>query len=941
MKLCVKLQILLFLFISVSIHAQIRNGSFEDWQSGEPAYWQTNNVDNPDVKLTTISRTTDAYGGSYALKGEVVQIPNESGQLFTAAPLVQSGNLSTPGFPFSGKPKQIRGYYKFQSVGGDRLIANAFLKNGDNLIAVSSATITASTGSEYKELILDLFYTDTLTTPSSILLVFQIGPPEGQTFASVGSTFYLDDFPSLLLIKPSDERNTSSVSLKKTGEFNEQLVFISGETDTIKWKGFGALNIDIEYSLDNGKNYTTIINNYGADSNRYFWKVPKDLLTRDAKIRITESGNNNNDGKSIKFTIKPWQLTRIDANNKLELFEVSEDGWDYLNNTEIIWPESWWEQFDYSGEDPYTNRNYPWLNSAFRPSILKYTEPSIFPDWPMYVDVFGEDKCYYVNDNGEKTYRSEATTHWSAIRADHYGSCSGFSLSSLLYFYHKNGLVQKFPFLAGHNDLNNISISNISRYVINYYQIFQFGRKSRAVRREHWSDTPRDLLQQLKDMFRKENGDGRTLTLINNNGSGSHEMVPKKMKRNSTLNSAFDLLVYDSNNPDNENVRVLIDSLTNYWTDYTGLNYGSGAKGCFLRLESSEFLSRQTIPSVQNQEVLLKSDINTDEIIIYNTPNADITISSSSGTQIGFKDSSSFGNLLGGIPIMPMTTNYQPPIGYDLPSDSYSINLSNFKDSSAYIYSLMGETIYKYNRSVSNSNDLDELKITQNGLELFNPDQHEKSVQLQTIILEDSTGEKVFFISNADLPSGGTMQMQEKDRKNLLLSNSGDESQYDLYLRGASAEGESISFYPSIPLSKNSSHQIIPYWEDLEKEDIKILIDLDNDGSINDSLFVFNQITEVDDNNNFSIPVNYELFQNYPNPFNPVTKIRYSLKEQTQVSLKIYDILGREVAVLVNGIKSAGKYENEFDAANLTSGIYFYKLTTGKFVKIKKMLLMK
>ena len=901
MNLFIKQQILLLLFSSMCLHAQIRNGGFEEWLSGEPASWQTNNVNNPDVKLITISRTSDAYSGSSALKGEVVPIPNTE-QLFTAAPLVQSGSQSNPGFSFTGKPKQIRGYYKFQSVGGDRLIANAFLKNGDNLIAVSGKTITASTGSDYKELILDFFYSDTLTTPSSILLVFQIGPPEGQLFASAGSTFYLDDFPSILLIKPSDERNVPSVPLQKDSEFTEQLVFISGETDTIKWKGFGTLNIDIDYSLDNGNSYTTIINNYCADSNRYFWKVPKDLLTRDAKIRIVESGNSNNAGKSIKFTIKPWQLTRIDANNKLELFEVSNDGWNFINNTDVVWPETWWEQFDYSGIDPYTDSNYPWYNSAFRPSILRYTEPSIFPDWPLYVDVFGEDKCYYVNDEGEKTYRSEATTHWSAIRADHYGSCSGFALSSLLYFYHKPHLVQKFPFLAGHNDLNNISLSNISRYVINYYQIFQFGRKSRAVRREHWSDTPRDLLQQLKDMFRKENGDGRTLTLINNNGSASHIMVPKKLKRNS-LKSGFDLLVYDSNNPGNENVRVMLDSLTDRWTDFTGLNYGTVNDGCFLSLESSEFLSRQTIPSVQNQEVLLKSDVNPDEILIYNTPNADITISSSSGTQIGFQDSVSFGNLLGGIPIIPMTTSYHPPIGYDLPADSYSIKLNNFSDSTTYVYSLMGPTIYKYSRNVSNSKDLDELKITENGLELINPDQHEKSVQLETIILEDSTGEKVFFISNADLPSGGTIQMQEKDRKDLLLRNSGDESQYDLYLREASAAGESISFYPSIPLSQNSSHQIVPNWENLENEQVKILIDLGNDGIFNDSIYVLNQITKVDNESDTSMPENYELLQNYPNPFNPVTKIRFSLKEQTLVSLKIYDILGREVAALVNSIK--------------------------------------
>ena len=940
MKLFIKLQILLLLLISMCLQAQIRNGGFEEWMSGEPSYWQTNNIDKPDLKLTTITRTSDAYEGSSALKGEVVLIPNAAGQLFTAAPLVQSGSQSNPGFSFTGKPKQIRGYYKFQSVGGDRLIANAFLKNGDNLIAVSGITITSSTGSEYKELILDLFYSDTLTTPSSILLIFQIGPPEGQLFASAGSSFYLDDFPSILLIKPSDERNASSVSLQKASEFTEQIVFISGETDTIKWKGFGALNVDLDYSLDNGNSYSTIVNNYPADSNRYFWKVPKDLLTRDAKIRIVESGNNSNDGKSIKFTLKPWQLTRIDANNKLELFEVADDGWNFKNNSDILWPETWWQQFDYSGIDPNTNVKYPWHNSAFRPGILSYTESSVFPDWPLYVDVFGADKCYYSNNGGEKIYRSEATTHWSVIRANHFGSCSGFSISSLLYFYHKSNLLQKFPLLPSQNDLNNIFLNDNSRYIVNYYQIFQFGRKASAVRRAHWSDSPRQLLQQLKNMFKKENGDGRSLTIGNNNASGSHAVVPKQLKRNSS-SSLFDLLVYDSNNPNNENTKILIDSLTNTWTDFTGLDYGSGSDGCFLRLESSEFLQKPTIPNSQNQKVLSKSSENSLERLIYNTSNADITISSSSGNQIGFKDSVSFGNLLEGIPIIPMTTIYQAPIGYDLPADSYSIKLNNFTDSSAYIYFLSGPTIYKYSRHAPNNKDTDELKISENGLEIFNHDQNEKRVLIESIVLEDSSGEKVFIVNNALMAPGSSIQIQEMDRKNLLFRNSGGNSEYDLYARSASADGESISFYPSIPLSQNSSHQIVPNWENLENEQIKILIDLDNDGTINDSLYILNQITKVDNESNSGMPENYELLQNYPNPFNPITKIRFSLKEQTQVSLRIYDILGREVAVLVNSIKSAGKYEHEFDAANLTSGIYFYTLKVGEFIQTKRMVLLK
>ncbi len=85
----------------------------------------------------------------------------------------------------------------------------------------------------------------------------------------------------------------------------------------------------------------------------------------------------------------------------------------------------------------------------------------------------------------------------------------------------------------------------------------------------------------------------------------------------------------------------------------------------------------------------------------------------------------------------------------------------------------------------------------------------------------------------------------------------------------------------------------------------------------------------------------FTLEQNYPNPFNPSTTIKYSIPSAEFVTLKVYDVLGNEVATLVNEDKPAGGYEVEFSAAELSSGIYFYKLQVGSFIETKKMLLMK
>jgi len=104
-------------------------------------------------------------------------------------------------------------------------------------------------------------------------------------------------------------------------------------------------------------------------------------------------------------------------------------------------------------------------------------------------------------------------------------------------------------------------------------------------------------------------------------------------------------------------------------------------------------------------------------------------------------------------------------------------------------------------------------------------------------------------------------------------------------------------------------------------------------------------ITNVGENKN-DLPTVFSLEQNYPNPFNPSTTIKYSIPtdvrgEMQEVSLMVYDVLGKEVATLVNTKQSAGSYEVEFNASKLTSGVYFYRLTSGSFVEVKKMMMIK
>lgn len=104
-------------------------------------------------------------------------------------------------------------------------------------------------------------------------------------------------------------------------------------------------------------------------------------------------------------------------------------------------------------------------------------------------------------------------------------------------------------------------------------------------------------------------------------------------------------------------------------------------------------------------------------------------------------------------------------------------------------------------------------------------------------------------------------------------------------------------------------------------------------------LFSFVPVTAIEENSCF---INsYYLSNNYPNPFNPSTKLTYSIPEKTNVNLKVFDLLGSEVVELVNGEIEKGSYDISFNASNLPSGVYFYRLQAGDFVQTRKMILLK
>jgi hypothetical protein len=127
------------------------------------------------------------------------------------------------------------------------------------------------------------------------------------------------------------------------------------------------------------------------------------------------------------------------------------------------------------------------------------------------------------------------------------------------------------------------------------------------------------------------------------------------------------------------------------------------------------------------------------------------------------------------------------------------------------------------------------------------------------------------------------------------------------------------------------------------------LIAYDGSNGMHNSKFAFDVLTQTQnalgfvgiDEDPSGTVYSYSLSQNYPNPFNPATVINFTLPEQSNAKVIIYDALGNQIAVIADGVKSAGSYSIKWNSGNNASGIYFYKLETDNFVQVRKMILMK
>ena len=208
----------------------------------------------------------------------------------------------------------------------------------------------------------------------------------------------------------------------------------------------------------------------------------------------------------------------------------------------------------------------------------------------------------------------------------------------------------------------------------------------------------------------------------------------------------------------------------------------------------------------------------------------------------------------------------------------------------------------------------------------------------------DSIKTNIVVYKPTGLPSGNyKLRVMAIEKKVLYVSPPGSngETSFEHVFRAAYPNTSGTTVTTTAGTQNFSfTYKINSEWKDTSVYTVAFVQNDNNKEVMNTGKGNTTTFTSVNQNGT-EIPSSYSLSQNYPNPFNPVTRINFSIPENSFVTLKIYDMLGREIDVITNSHFEAGNYSADWNAADFSSGIYFYTLQAGEFTETRKMMLVK
>jgi hypothetical protein len=680
-----------------------------------------------------------------------------------------------------------------------------------------------------------------------------------------------------------------------------------GSIQQISWQAQGIQTVQIELSRDNGSTWSTLTSNTPASTGSFAWTVSgptSDLST----IRVSEVGNSvPTVAASPVFSIEYALFHQ--QNGAMTLFSMTKDAWSFTNTSNNMWPGPIWHRF---------------------------------PDWNMMVEAFGKDQCLL----GSVIPNPTAIALWDLISSvvcfpsgAWNGSCTGFAITSLLAFDERDEFLKIFPWLEGQElfYFSPTDGSPTARDLINKMWLFQFGWDDlRHYASQLFTRTPNETLSDIKTMLADGSKAHSTLSIVYPNGWLFHTVDPYGAFQDPSNPDLWRIRIYDNadgtfkDGPPNPNAAVTVDTKNNVF-QYE--KYPQLGLGLFLSRPVDVYLSEPKLPSVSD----LDSGLH--DALVFASRGRSLTITDSTGELVGYQDTTLFGSYDIGIPILGSVGTTTSPLGFYLAKRPVQVSLAGVRDSSSLIMLSSDSSVQWIREELPDTTRILKVDFSQ-GVKLTGINGACRSTSISLLMPRHG------FQTRADVydlhvSEGDSLQSWIRSSAYVQIRGSSTDKSYSIRLQYADSNGVSTFEHQAIKLEGNSTHLVHLDTTTVRKDSIVIYIDRGNTGRTNDSLRIVNTYTSVGPHLVDAIPRGFDLAQNYPNPFNPATTIRFSLPHRKYVNLSVYNTLGQLVLTLVNGNFDAGYHDVKFDASQMASGIYFYRLSAGSFISTKKMVLLK
>ncbi len=492
-----------------------------------------------------------------------------------------------------------------------------------------------------------------------------------------------------------------------------------------------------------------------------------------------------------------------------------ETSWSFANSEANMWPQSWWQQFNYC---------YP--NSPCNLYCL-LCPPSNFPNWDLFVAAIGDSQAYFP---GTGAYRPSALAQWEALRGNWTGSCFGFAASGFLFEDEFLDVETEFP---GYTDLSTVPVTEESRELINKYYLYQFGYQQQQLINDALNTvTPSQTLTDYQTMLSQTPRNDRVLMMFHQSSTGGHAVAPYRCIQDGSNPDLWYIYAYDNNFPQDTTNRIEVNTLTDTWS-YQGQPGWGGSHGLFLLDSVSSYLG----------PLILTDTTAANDNIRFYFGEADSAVFISPQGTIGFDQTGTYDSVAGGSPIIPADGMETEPIGYFLPTGEWYCRACGVVDG---VFTVVDGQKRIFRNGGAKSGIISAVfrpNLVTPSLTTYGSGGksgrgiYDSSFIEVIMITPETEVEVVVQLSGLEIPPGDSVTLTVTAGQQVQFDNFGDETTYDLLIQIVGAAEDTTFYHEEIPVGSSTSHLITPDWRP-NGDNVVIAIDTSMIGNFSDSSIV-------------------------------------------------------------------------------------------------------